>query len=559
MALAVCLLAAGSAGAREGGKALSWHPWLDAVSANKTRVSVNEVIGAVPFYRGNVFGQGVRAANIETGLLWNGHVLFRHVGKGHLFTGVEAEPGRADVHATGVCGVLAGDSGIYDARNKGMGIAPQAELYSASFYAAPDKSGAPFTHTSLITAFRRFFGDADVINTSWGTVWPVQTVEYYSYLMDALCRKHPRTVFFAASGNTGNLPDEARRGKVSTIASGFNNIAVGALGNPPAFDRLYHNSSFKPVDFINPVTGRKEGVRAGVDLTAPGEGLVVPAMKPDEPELTALASRTAGTSVASPVAAGAAALLIAAAREEKLEPSLLDARLVKALLLNAADKPADWTNGSRTGAYRRHRDVAVTTQALDYRYGAGRLNLAEAGRLLKAGRGKAWQRDVLKPGESRVEPLGRLPRGASVTATLVWYQDCVIAGIDDFPDDRELARLSAAGKRDPLGKPELKYRGMADYALELWAGKPGDMAAARLAAVSDTPNNTVEHLAVRVPAEGEYFLRVTFGGMTYGQAPREGEPAVWAWSVRAEAPEAAAPEPLPSTGKTGASAVRKED
>ena len=83
-----------------------------------------------------------------------------------------------------------------------------------------------------------------------------------------------------------------------------------------------------------------------------------------------------------------------------------------------------------------------------------------------------------------------------------------------------------------MGRPELEYRGMADYALELWAGRPEDMKAARLVAVSDTPNNTVEHFKANIPANGDYFLRIVFKGMTYGKAPREGEPSVWTWSVR---------------------------
>lgn len=515
----------------------AWQDYLEAAgrSDSRQRYSVNERIGADAFYKKGIYGAGTSVANIEPGTLWRGHAIFSRIPADRLYYGVQATADYSDLHATGVCGALAADPAD---NPRAMGIAPKADLYSASFFTQPQKvSVPPFTHTSLLTTYRRFFGKADVINTSWGTVWPTPTVEFYSYLLDSFCRAHPETLFVAAAGNTGTLSDPSQRGKVSTIASGFNNIAVGAQGNAPAYDELCPNSCHLPVDFINPHTNKQEGKRAGVDITAPGEMIVVPTINPKDPKRDDLFFKASGTSVAAPIVAGGACLLISSARKNGFPAEATDARVLKAVLLNAADKPKGWNNGATNAAYGNHGNIWLTTQALDYKYGAGFLNLARAMKQHgETAPSKHWSLSTFKQGQSKTIPLGRIASGSTVTATLAWFQDCTIKGFSQAPDDAALTRLLKDGKPSPLEKPEIDYKGMADFNLELCRLSPASSGNPVPVAASATPNNTVEHLSFRIPEEGEYCLKITFDRMTYGAPRAQGEPCAAAWSITPPAP-----------------------
>ncbi len=526
----VPLLQAGMMPATPVPPAPAWQEYLEAAgrSDSRQRYSVNERIGADAFYKKGIHGEGTSVANIEPGTLWRGHAIFSRIPADRLHYGVQATADYSDLHATGVCGAIAADPAD---NPRAMGIAPKATLYSASFFKQPQNASAPpFTHTSLLTTYRRFFGKADVINTSWGTVWPTPTIEFYSYLLDSFCRAHPETLFVAAAGNTGTLPNPAQRGKVSTIASGFNNIAVGAQGNAPAYDDLCPSSCRLPVDFINPHTNKLEGKRAGVDITAPGEMIVVPTINPKDPKRNDLFFKASGTSVAAPVVAGGACLLIASARKNGFPASATDARVLKAVLLNAADKPKGWDNGAKNAAYKGHDHVWLTTQGLDYRFGAGFLNLARAMKQYgESAPSNRWGMPTLKQGQSKTIPLGRIASGSTVTATLAWFQDCSIKGFSQAPDDAALARLLNDGKPSPLDKPSIDYKGMADFNLELCRIAPSGKSVP--VAASATPNNTVEHLDFRIPEEGEYCLKITFDGMTYGTPPPQGEPCAAAWCI----------------------------
>lgn len=89
-----------------------------------------------------------------------------------------------------------------------------------------------------------------------------------------------------------------------------------------------------------------------------------------KPDLTAPAGVT---SFSTPLVAGAAALLLQAAlRGDGGDTNAADVRVLKALLLNGAVKPADW--------------VAPVNQPLDTRYGSGVLNVFNSWNQLRSGR-----------------------------------------------------------------------------------------------------------------------------------------------------------------------------
>ena len=138
-----------------------------------------------------------------------------------------------------------------------------------------------------------------------------------------------KTIFVNGAGNGGSI-------STNPPATCFNGISVGVTDG---------NSSYGPTS---------DG-RSKPDITSPGSG---------------------ATSFSTPYVSGAAALLVqAAARNDGGASTASMATYpvtIKALLLNGAVKPADWTNGPVT--------------PLDARYGAGVLNVFNSWKQLKGGR-----------------------------------------------------------------------------------------------------------------------------------------------------------------------------
>jgi hypothetical protein len=101
------------------------------------------------------------------------------------------------------------------------------------------------------------------------------------------------------------------------------------------------------------------------------------------------------TSFSTPQVAGAAAILLqAAARGDGGAGSandLSDIRMVKALLLNGAQKPPGWTNSANS--------------PLDLRHGAGLLNVFQSYRQLRAGRQSAALSQSITLGSPHLPPL----------------------------------------------------------------------------------------------------------------------------------------------------------
>jgi hypothetical protein len=147
------------------------------------------------------------------------------------------------------------------------------------------------------------------------------------------------------------------------------------------------------------------------------------------------------TSFAAPQVAGVAALLIDAARQHNI-PEGDDPRLVKALILNGANKLIGWHKGAFTPA----DDPYVP---LDYRQGAGLVNAFNSYRQLMGGRhdpdsiaeGKddiantGWDigeviYDNAHPDRMQRYYLGRpLEKGSIFKATLTWYRRYQQAGV----------------------------------------------------------------------------------------------------------------------------------
>jgi hypothetical protein len=163
---------------------------------------------------------------------------------------------------------------------------------------------------------------AKVVNQSFifTTEMPDMDADYDNYVA-----QHG-TIFLNGAGNGG---------AVSSPGSAYNVIAVGAYGGSSS-------------------TGPTLNSRAKPDITAPASL----------------------TSFSTPLVAGTATLLLQAASRGDGGPGTSTAasnvRTIKALLLNGATKPADWTN--------------VPGKPLDLRYGAGVLHAWNSYRQLRGGR-----------------------------------------------------------------------------------------------------------------------------------------------------------------------------
>ena len=227
---------------------------------------------------------------------------------------------------------------------------------------------------------------ADVVSSSWGG--------------DARHERRRITTSNAPHGSSTPLPSkEARRagarsssplaiaGGANTVASpatGFNSIAVGALGETATdssgtatFNVATSFSSRGPIDYRQPTsnsdfTGTDLGnIRARIDIAAPGFNMRLATTGNSNSYTT-----EAGTSFAAPTVAGGIALLADSAWSS-LDPtsaaSAVDGRVMKAVLINSADKTSGWNNGQSWNG-----TSWSTSRGLDYATGGGRMNLSQA-------------------------------------------------------------------------------------------------------------------------------------------------------------------------------------
>jgi len=348
---------------------------------------VNDLVGGGIFYGSGFLGGSTIIGNVEAGHIWGGHAVFDRSGLG-LGPAVERQvsapgvTGQVDFHATMVGHILAGTGYVAASGTNpggysylGVGMAPHARLWSgaiATSYATGTNDIGSFEAdaASTVPVFRQFFRGisgtaADVINSSYGFGDPTST-DAVSLAIDALAAENPTVTFVAAAGNEATAA-------VSSPGNVFNGITVGSVGGtnfrtPSTF------SSRGAVDFSNPVTGTTAiGVRAAVDIAAPGEHNVLAAYLGPTGGLTPLTDviqdpsptdlffvNQDGTSFASPTVAGGVALMKDAAKGLGLPGTALDTRVIKSILMATSDRTDGWNNGqSLVGG------VLQTTQGLD--------------------------------------------------------------------------------------------------------------------------------------------------------------------------------------------------
>jgi len=496
---------------------------------------VNSVLGWNDFFSNGYLGGSTVIANVEGGHIWFDHEAFdRPPDQPDTFRTFNNPAGsnEVDYHATTVGHVLAGTGYVAGSNPAsftyvGLGMAPYAGLWSGATATSfsPNNFGAfEVTTASIIAPYKAFFNGisvsgiqrkADVINSSWGSEDAAATSAGIVAL-DGLAKQNSTVAFVVAAGNSGTAA-------VSAPGSAYNNITVGSLGGS-SFLNPSDYSSRGAVDFYNPETHiTLSGVRAGVDIAAPGELLTLAAYlgstgslgATTDPQLVAIRQNPSptdryflnldGTSYSSPIVAGGIALLKDVANTHPFlnlnaYPDAQDTRVVKSVIQAGAKKTVGWNNGQAVDG----NGSVVTTQALDYATGAGSLDLSGAKKVYFFG-----TTDVSGSGGGTILTDGWDFGTVALNASTDYFFTA------DFAEDIELTiSLNWFSNRTFDNATDIgSDLSFADLNLELWQVTNGVFVT--MVAQSATVYNNTEFLRLELADAGAYGLRVTFSGLVY--------------------------------------------
>lgn len=478
-------------------------------------LDINALVGANRFYNAGFTGTQTILANVEAGHIHNGHELLTHAGTRITGTGALNQ---TDNHATNVGHALGGrESGNYAVPNTlEKGMAYGATLWSGAVatsygsggsFTASDGSVASTYAPILKTGVGAGSLKANVFNSSWGNSDPYG-VSTQIIGLDGLINQ-TGVVGVVAAGNAGPGTNT-----VTGFAAGYNTISVGALGSDlgnPAYSAVSSFSSRSPTDTAFPGTptsylGAYTSSRARVDITAPGQNLTLAAYA----GFNGYNTNAAGTSFAAPIVAGGAALVVDAGKTLYSGNSrAIDGRVVKAVLLNGADKLSGWNNGQVVS-----NGIVTTEQSLDYAVGAGRMNLSNTfdNYVSITNGGDAGTTDVAGTTQGDLGSVGRtgwdfgnvvpavsnlyfidtvLTGGSTLTATLTWFADRNPGSDTDF---------TGAGEQH-----------LADMDLLVFQyDNPTNRNILGLIGQSISTFNNTEHLSFALPSSGYYGIAVDY-------------------------------------------------
>jgi len=392
-------------------------------------------------------------------------------------------------HSTAVAGVLIGldplgkltDGTAFDYR----GVSPLASLEVFEFWR--------FTALWL-------FGQkpivADVITLSLGDIYEA----WWTRAIEQLAAENG-TVVVAAIGN-----GLAARDTTLYPAAGANVIGVGVIGSVVDADGNTVLGDFAVPTAQLSSQGPTDDLRSKPDLVAPGTAII-----PDAYTENGYSVLTNASSLAAPITAGTAALLLQkAAQDEVLPSAMADAPInciIKAVLMNSARKLPYWHKGDVTEDDDLYRP-------LDRLQGAGALDAAAAMAQLTAGQQSpgevsplGWDSHAIEPAQTNFYIIDATEAGDRLTATLTWNRHYE----NQYPFQL---------------KPE-----QSDLRLELWAIDPNAPDGVILLDVSDSPVDTVEHLWTPLLEDvSHYMLAVRFSPDAV-QPMLDVERFALAWSV----------------------------
>ena len=195
--------------------------------------------------------------------------------------------------------------------------------------------------------------------------------------------------------------------------------------------------------------------------------------------------------------AGGAALVVDAGYARFGGGDAVDGRVVKAVLMNSADKTAGWDNGQHLV-----NGVVTTTQALDYAVGTGRMNLTKAYDQYLSGTTGGPGTSVSNLGwkfgsvdANAMVDYSILPTllgNTTFTATLTWFANRSYLGVNAD------------------GVVQSSDNALSHLELQLWLNAIGGPLEV---ADSNALYNTSQHFSFLLSQTGSYFLRVLNEGI----------------------------------------------
>ncbi len=408
--------------------------------------------------------------------------------------------GTVDGHAGNVASVILSRDKIV------KGVAPEAVLYSAAASNFTEETGQPEECLASQHIALQNSGDVRAINFSFGEplsrdARPNATLDGNALLtqcIDWSSRVHK--LLYVIAGNQG-------QGGIPIPTDNFNGMSVAFSARVDGiFTRL--DSANLGSEPTNPVEESNVGARRSIDLVAPGSDIEL--FNPDG-RLTI----SSGTSFAAPhVAATVALLQELGDRQFRSGASnwSLDSReplVMKSVLMNSADKIKDPGDGSILGMSRTLLDKRGKTWLdsdayrdqkipLDANLGTGHLNAFRAyeqfingewapGEIPMVG----WNYSATADSNTQDYMFNApLAGGSYLSATLSWDRVVELNSSDDYYDIGE----SFSGQ--PLGNLDLYLMpaDATDISQSVWS--------------SVSQEDSVEHIFIPIPANGQYKLRV---------------------------------------------------
>lgn len=414
------------------------------------------------------------------------------------------EPAIADAtvdrHAGNVASVIISRDKII------RGVAPDAVLYSTATSSFTEETGQPEECLASQHVALQNSGDVRAMNFSFGEPLsrdprPNATLDGNALLtqcIDWSSRVHK--LLYVIAGNQG-------RGGIPIPTDNFNGMSVAFSTRADGiFTRLdAANLGSEPT---NPVEESNVGARRSIDLVAPGSDIEL--FNPDGQITT-----TSGTSFAAPhVVATVALLQELGDRQFRAGVSnwSLDSReplVMKSVLMNAADKIKDPGDGSLLGMSRTLLDKRGRTWLdsdayrdqkipLDANLGTGHLNAFRAYEQFVNGQWApgeipmvGWNYSAAADGNPQDYVFNApLAGGSYLSATISWERVVELNSSDEYYDIGE----SFSGQ--PLGNLDLY----------LMPAEATDISQSVWSSVSE--EDSVEHIFIPIPANGQYKLRV---------------------------------------------------
>jgi hypothetical protein len=449
----------------------------------------------------NLTGAGVRVGIICRSFTQNdepqndyrpntNHSCFQNA-KLHFYDDGKA-PASTSPHETAICSILFGEDPL--------GVAPNLEPFSYQG-AVPAAEGHIFELRHFVAKYVNTQNKppVDLVAASFGTVFDT----WWTRGTESMAEHEGLTVI-ASIGNGTNASEPPLY-----PGAGSNTIGVGVVssvntGNPATslayFALAYPEQSSR---------GPTDDGRCKPDLIAPGNCLVAGAQGNQGYTMSGTWS-----SFSTPVAAGAAGLLIQAAKQDKRLDGILSPEggncLLKAILMTSATKLPYWHKGRLTTEDDHE-------SPLDYIQGAGMVNAVRAHQLLTAGRGNpgdvpatGWDLNRLE-GNQVLQQIYRIgldePANKTLTVTLAWNRH--------YSRKYPFERLSDSDT---------------DLRLEVWAMDPQNPNEKVLLDSSDSKLDNVEHIHVEtVAGYTSYTIVVTYSNPN--ERVLSGERYGVAWSI----------------------------